>query len=161
METHKDLSVGPIIAGVLLVVIAVVVFVILPNMLQPTTSLRLGDGVFRARIAANETARAKGLSGVTSLNLDQALLMAFPSEGKWQIWMKDMKVPIDIVWLDKDKNVIYIVKNAQPDDETTARVFEPKTLAKYVVELPAGSVDSRAIKTTSTAIFQINTEDIK
>jgi len=161
METHKDISVGPIIAGVLLIVIAVVVFIILPNMLQPTTSLRLGDGVFRARIAANETDRTKGLSGVTNLNPDQAFLIAFPYEGKWQIWMKDMKVPIDIVWLDKDKKVIYIVKNAQPDDATTTKVFEPKTLAKYVVELSAGSVDSRAIKTTDTAIFQINAGDIK
>ena len=161
METHKDLSVGPIIAGVLLVVLVVVVFIILPNMLQPTTSLRLGDGIFRARIAANETDRTKGLSGVTSLNLDQALLMAFPNEGKWNIWMKDMKIPIDIVWLDKDKKVIYVVLDAQPDDSTIPKIFEPKTPAKYVIELPAGSVNSKAIKTNSTAVFQINTEDIK
>ncbi len=160
METHKDISVGPIIAGVLLVVLVVVVFIILPNMLQPTTSLRLGDGIFRARIAANETDRTKGLSGVTQLNSDQALLMAFPNEDKWNIWMKDMKIPIDIIWLDKNKIVIYIVKNASPEN-SASKVFEPKTPAKYVIELPAGSVDSKAIKTNSTAVFQINTEDIK
>lgn len=160
METHKDLSVGPIIAGVLLVVIAVAVFIILPNMLQPTTSLRLGDGVFRARIALNESDRTKGLSGVTNMNADQALVMAFPSSSKWQIWMKDMKVPIDIIWLDVNKKIVYIVKNASPVD-SDSKIFEPKTSAKYVIELPAGSVDAKSIKTDSTAVFEINDSDIK
>lgn len=160
METHKDFSAGPIIAAIVLMVLALVVFVILPNMLQTTNSLRIGDGIFRARVALNEADRIKGLSGVEKLSPDQALLMAFPTEGKWNIWMKDMLVPIDIVWLDKDKKVIYIVKDAQPDG-TTSSAFEPKIPAKYVIELPSGTVDSKAIKSDSKAIFNINEEDIK
>lgn len=160
MSVRKDITVGPIIVGVLLVIIATVVFVILPGMLQPKIDLRLGDGIFSARVAANEDDRVKGLSGVTELAPNQALLMAYPSESKWGIWMKDMKVPIDIVWLNKDKKVIYIVKNVSPEDSTSV-VYEPPTLALYVVELPAGTVDGKAIKTDSTAVFQINTGDIK
>jgi uncharacterized membrane protein (UPF0127 family) len=43
----------------------------------------------------------------------------------------------------------------------TSSVFEPKIPAKYVIELPAGTVDSKAIKSNSMAIFQINETDIK
>jgi len=160
MNEHKGLNAGPIIALVVLSIVVLVAFVILPGMMQPTTDLRLGDGVFRARIAYNEVDRTTGLSEVKALNPGQALLMAFPSESEWSIWMKDMKVPIDIVWLDKDKKVIYIVKNASPDD-SISRVFKSKTPAKYVVEIAAGTVDSKSIKVNSMATFEINAGNIK
>jgi uncharacterized membrane protein (UPF0127 family) len=160
MVTHKDLSAGLIIAGVLLGVVAVVVFVILPDMLHPKVDLRLGDGIFRARVALNESDRAKGLSGVKKLDSGQALLIVFPNEDKWGIWMKDMKIPIDIVWLDKNKKVIHIVKNALPE-YSTDKTFKPEALAQYVVELPAGTVDSVTIKAGSTAVFQVNSGDNK
>jgi hypothetical protein len=51
--------------------------------------------------------------------------------------MKGMNFPIDIVWLNKDKKVIYIVKNAPFDDQTT--IYKPRTPALYVIELPAWS----------------------
>ena len=155
---RRDLGVGLIVAGIVLVVAIAFFYVVLPNLPESTTSLRLGDGVFKAQIAANDTDRIKGLSGVTELASDKALLLAFPNTDTWKIWMKDMKIPIDIVWLNQDKKVIYIVKKASPDDPTE---FEPKTPALYVVELPAGTVDSKAITTDSTAVFQINSEDVK
>jgi hypothetical protein len=145
--------------GVLLVVGSVFLLVILPNMLKPQTNLWLGDGVFRTKLALNDSDRAKGLSGVNELAPDQALLMAFPSEGKWGIWMKDMSIPIDIIWLNKDKKVIYIVKNVSPNN-STSEVYKPKILAKYVAELPAGTVDNKAIRTTSTAIFQLDMNEV-
>jgi uncharacterized membrane protein (UPF0127 family) len=161
MNEHKSLSVGPIIALVVLSIVVLVVFVVLPNVMQPaTTDVQLGSGIFHATVATNDADRVKGLSDVTTLNSDQALLMAFPSEDKWGIWMKDMKVPIDILWLNKDKKVIYIVKGASPSD-STSKVFKPKTPAKYVVELPSGSVDLNAIKTNSLVIFQINEGNVK
>jgi uncharacterized membrane protein (UPF0127 family) len=124
-------------------------------MLKPETKLWLGDGVFKTDVALTYEARTKGLSGRSALNSDQALMMAFPSEDKWGIWMKDMNFPIDIVWLNKDKKVIYIVKNAATDDPT---VYKPEKLAQYVVELPAGTVTEKNISPKSTAIFELDGE---
>ena len=160
MSGRKDKGMWLIIIGILMIVATTFIYVVLPNLPQSTTDLKLGDGVFRASIAANDTDRAKGLSGVTQLASNQALLMAYPSDSKWGIWMKDMKVPIDIVWLNSDKKVVYIVKNVAPDDSTSV-TYTPKTSAKYVVELPAGTVDSKAINPDSMAVFQINESDIK
>jgi len=160
MSIRKDQGMWLIIVGVLAAVVAATVYVILPNLPQASTDLRLGDGVFHATVALDDNARTKGLSGATSLSPDQALLMAFPSEDKWGIWMKGMNFPIDILWLNSNKKVVYIVKNATPDDSTLV-TFTPKTSAKYVVELPAGTVESKTISTDSVAIFQINEGDIK
>ena len=155
---RRDLSASLIVIGVLSIIFAAVFFVILPNMPQTNTDLRLGDGLFKATIAANDTDRAKGLSGVAEFTSSQALLMAFPSEGKWSISTQDMKIPIDIVWLSSNKKVVYLVRNVLPDD---SRTFTPLAGAQYVVELPAGTIKSKAIATNSTAIFQINMANIK
>ena len=160
MRKSENLSTTLIIYGVLLVVAVSFIWLILPSVLNTDTTLKLGDGVFRARIALNDDDRAKGLSGVKELAPDQALLMAYPSEGKWGIWMKGMNIPIDIVWLNKDKKVIFIVKNVSPE-ESTSILHQPKTPAKYVIEFPAGTVDAKAINTNSKASFQINPKDIK
>ncbi len=71
-----------------------------------------------------------------------------------------MKVPIDIIWLDKDKKVVEIVKKASPEGGEKT-VFVPKKDARYVVELPAGTADNKAIRVGRTAIFDVNLEDIR
>ena len=159
-STSGSLSAVLIISGVLLVVGVTFLMVFLPRILWPTTTLRLGDGVFNTRLALNNDNREKGLSGVEKLNSDQALLMAYPSDGEWGIWMKDMLFPIDIVWLDNDKRVIYIVKNVSPD-EGVSITRKPNAPAKYVVELPAGTVDNKSISVNKVAIFQLNLDDIE
>lgn len=160
MRKHKNLPAILIVSSVLILIAYVVLIVILPSMLKPATQLWLGDGIFRTDLALDGEARTKGLSGVSKLDPDQALLMVFPTDDKWGIWMKDMKIPIDIVWLDSDKKVVYIVKNASPEI-SDSKTFKPQKDARYVVELPAGTVDSKAINTNGIAIFEINSSEVE
>lgn len=115
----------------------------------------MASGVYHLRVADDESERIQGLSGVDKLPANGGLLMKFEEDALWQIWMKDMKVPVDILWLDKDKKVVYIVKNATPE-MSTDRIFIPKTKARYVVELPQGSVDLSGIKNGDIAEFDEN-----
>ena len=85
------------------------------------------------------------------------LLMLFADDGQWGIWMKDMKIPLDIVWLDANKKVIYIVTDASPS-LGTSKIFQPDNPARYVLEVPAGSVKSGAIKTGDAASFTLEGE---
>lgn len=158
---RKDFNAVTIILIVAIIAFIAIFLVIIPNLPQNSTSVRIGDGIYKARLALTPADREKGLSGVTSMSDDQALLMVYPELGKWGIWMKGMKVPIDIVWLDEQKKVIYIVKNVTPDESTELVTYEPKDLAKYVLELPAGTVDSKAITTGSAAIFQIEEGEVE
>lgn len=112
---------------------------------RPTTEMRVGSGVYHLWIADTEAERIQGLSGVDKMSPDGGLLMKFDKDGAWAIWMKDMQMSLDIIWINENKEVVYIVKNASPDLSTDT-VFAPKTDARYVVELPAGSVDKAGIK---------------
>lgn len=120
--------------------------------LRPHTTVRMGDGVFNATIAKTDSSREQGLSGTSPLRPDQAMIFVFDKDGKWPMWMKDMDYPLDIIWLDKDKEVVYIVKNASPDSYPD--VFTPNAPARYVVEVPAGTVDTKAIRTGSSVVFE-------
>jgi uncharacterized membrane protein (UPF0127 family) len=151
-RTSGNLSVTLIVSGAILVIGSTFLLFVLPNLTKPATNLWLGDGIFNTDIALTPAAREQGLSGKPELQADHALLMAFPSEGEWGIWMKDMNFPIDIVWLSKDKKVIYVVKDAPPEDQTT--VYKPEKPAMYVVELPSGTTSSKAINLNDIASFQ-------
>jgi uncharacterized protein len=140
-----------LIVFVLVLVGAAALYIMWPQ-LQPHASLRLGDGVFKTRIAKTPEELTKGLSGTHTLREDQAMLFIFDRDGTWPMWMKDMQYPIDIIWLDKDKNVVHIVKNAPPESYPYES-FESKEDARFVVELPAGTVDKKSITIGKQAAF--------
>lgn len=151
MSRRKDALSWGLIVLVLLLVGAATVYVLLPQ-LRPHTTLHLGDAVFTAQVAKTEEERKRGLSETGSLGADQAMIFVYDQDGKWPITTKGMKYPIDIIWLDKDKKVVYIVKNATPESYPY-EVFVPKEEARYVVEVIAGTVGKKAIVINGAASF--------
>lgn len=139
---------------VLLLIGSAALYALWPQ-LQPHTTVHLGDGVFLTRVARTDAERDKGLSDTRELRSDQAMLLVFDRDDKWSIWMKDMNYPIDIIWLDKDKKVVYIVKNAPPESYPYEQ-FVPKQEARYVLEVPAGTTAKKAINIGSEARFDEN-----
>jgi len=146
-----------VIVGLILLLVGATAFYVLGPQTQPHTTLHLGDGIFKARVVQSVAERERGLSGTSQLAQNQAMILVFDGNGRWPIWMKDMNYPLDIVWLNQDKKVIYIVKNAPPD--SYPKTFLPKDAARYVVELPAGMVDQKTITVGTEAGFDENNLD--
>jgi uncharacterized membrane protein (UPF0127 family) len=144
---------GILISGLVLILIAMVV-AFMANNFQQTNQVKIASGVFNVRLATTNEARQQGLSGVTSLDPNSGLLMVFDSDDFWGIWMKDMKIPLDIVWLNSEKQVVYIVTNASPS-LGTSKTFTPSDTARYVLEVPAGTVKNAGIKTGDVATFTL------
>ena len=92
--------------------------------------------VLSAEVVSGIGDRMRGLSNREYLSYNEAMLFVFPDVGMHGIWMKDMRFPIDIIWLDEQQMVITIESNVSPD--SYPKVFNPVTPAKYVVEVNAG-----------------------
>ena len=92
--------------------------------------------VLSAEVVSGIGDRMRGLSNREYLSYNEAMLFVFPDAGMHGIWMKDMRFPIDIIWLDEQQMVLTIESNVSPDSYPT--VFNPVTPAKYVVEVNAG-----------------------
>lgn len=154
MSVRSDRVSHWLIAGTLIIVVWVVLSVILA-LSVPKTVVRLGNGVFRTTLALTQEERAKGLSGTSSLDAGEAMMLVYDRDDKWRIWMKDMNYPLDIIWLDNDQKVVYIVKNAKPESYPEKN-FGPKAPARYVLELPAGTVEDKGISYADEAKFDLS-----
>jgi uncharacterized membrane protein (UPF0127 family) len=113
--------------------------------------LRLDGHSYHFTVMRTDAELQKGLSGTPSLPAGQAMVFAFANDGPQVMWMKDMKYPIDMIWLNDDKQVVHTVKNIQPStynsaDPTKSQKFQSDTPAHYVIELPSGTIDSTGIK---------------
>jgi len=144
-----------LITGMALILVALVVSYMVQNF-QPRTQVKIGSGVYSVQIADTELSREQGLSGVETLASNGGMLFVFDesSIAGSGIWMKDMKIPLDIVWLGDDKKVVHIVTNASPD-LGTSKTFTPTQPAKYVLELPAGTVKNASVKIGTEAEFNV------
>ena len=114
------------------------------QMSQSQASLQLHGQRYHVSVMRTQAELQKGLSGTDSLPEGQAMVFAFASDSKWGMWMKDMNYPIDIVWLNSDRQVVYVVKNAQPSSypDTT---YKPDVPTRYVIELPSGTIERTGI----------------
>ncbi len=77
-----------------------------------------------------------GLSGRSVIPNNYAMVFVFPRDDRYGFWMKDMLVPIDIIWLSDNGTIINIENSVQPD--TYPHVFYPPKPARYVLETRAG-----------------------
>ena len=78
------------------------------------------------------------------MGIDEGMWCDFGERGKWGIWMKDMKFPIDIVWFDEQYEIITIAERVAP--ETYPKIFYPARDAMFVLELPVGTVEKYRVK---------------
>ncbi len=104
-------------------------------------TIKIKSAVFdRVELADTEAKRILGLSGRESLDERQAMLFVFGEPEIPQMWMKDMRFPLDIIWIDERLRIAHITRNALP--ESYPSIFEPPAPVKYALEINAGLADA-------------------
>lgn len=91
-----------------------------------------------AELAVTEAQRQRGLMFRDELSENQAMLFVFETEGLYPFWMKNMKFPIDILWLDKDRKIVHIEAEVPACPRDPCPSYAPSQVAQYVLELRAG-----------------------
>lgn len=91
---------------------------------------------FEYEIVASPEARQQGLSGRSDIAHGYGMLFVFDTMDRYGFWMKDMLVPIDIIWLRNDGTIISIEENVSPDTYPTP--FYPPEAVSFVLETRAG-----------------------
>lgn len=92
-------------------------------------------------VADTPAARTQGLSGRESVPDDYGMLFVFDFPDEHSFWMKDMQVPIDIIWISEEGRIVYITHELAPDTYPTQ--FAPPAPARYVLETRAGYARER------------------
>lgn len=89
-------------------------------------------------IADDEYSTQTGLMYRTELETHHGMLFIFPNVQLRSFYMKNTKIPLDIIYIDESKTIVSFQKNAKPFDETSLPSEAP---AKYVLEINAGLSD--------------------
>lgn len=111
---------------------------------EPTYVVHINDVALEVTVADDTEERIQGLSGVESLRDFEGKLFIFDEADQHGIWMKDMIIPIDILWLDNKLRVVHIERNVMPS--TYPDTFSPDEPTRFVLETKAHFVDSLKIK---------------
>ena len=143
-----SLIVGGVVVAILAAAVLTVMKLGVPG-LDMHEQLTIGDTTFSVEIADDEVERHQGLSNHMNLEDTEGMWFVFDEEGRHGFVMRDMNFPIDIIWIDGDKQVIGSDENAQPESYP-GEVFKPPLPVKYVLELPAGSVNQFDIRPGQT-----------
>ena len=96
--------------------------------------IKIHNKEYKVKEATSSEEKAKGLQGVNNLPEDEGMLFYFDPPQDVQFWMKDVSIPLDIVFIDDDEEVIK-VQEGIPNDET---FIEAPDVA-YVLEVNANS----------------------
>jgi uncharacterized membrane protein (UPF0127 family) len=89
-------------------------------------------------IAETEYETQTGLMYRKSMEDNQAMLFIFENEQPRSFYMKNTEFPLDIIYLNKEKKIVSIQKNAKPFDNTSLPSNVP---VLYVLEINGGLSD--------------------
>jgi uncharacterized membrane protein (UPF0127 family) len=102
----------------------------------------IGSHEINVETAAGAKELAEGLSGRPCIAANWGMLFDFGHDGRYAIWMKDMKFPIDVIWISSSHKIAAIEIDFQPStynkqkpDQSERR--ENQIPARYVLEVKA------------------------
>lgn len=99
---------------------------------------RAGGSVIRTieiEIAETDRERNQGLMFRRELGYERGMLFLFEEANTNGFWMKNTPLPLDILFVDPDSQIINIAKRTTPFSSETIRPEAPK---QYVVEVRGG-----------------------
>jgi uncharacterized membrane protein (UPF0127 family) len=93
-----------------------------------------------------------GLMYRTQMEANQGMLFVFPDEDFRSFYMKNTKIPLDIIYIGANKTIVSVQKNAKPFDETSLPSEAP---AKFVLEINGGLFDQWQLEVGDSIDFEI------
>lgn len=94
-------------------------------------------------IAATDSARARGMMQRKAFPNDRSgMLFLFDREEIQSFWMANTPVPLDLIFISADSQIVDIHKYARPFSSENITSDAP---ARYVLEVPAGFTDARGV----------------
>lgn len=113
-------------------------------------TIEIGERKYKVREAKTEEEKKKGLQGVLELPEDEGMLFYFDPPEDVTMWMKDTIIPLDIVFINDDEEVVYVGEGI-PDSKAQLTVQN----TAYVLEVNRGS----GIKEGDELEFEEDKED--
>ena len=105
---------------------------------------------FAVTVADSPKEQEIGLSETKSLPQDQGMIFIFEKPDYYAFWMKNMKLPIDIIYIKNDRIVTIQSNAAPPKEKESPIVYTPTEPSDKVLEINAGLSEEYDLKKGDT-----------
>jgi len=119
-----------------------------------------GAKCFYVELAVTSEERSRGLMFREHLDPDKGMLFIYPDEGVHSFWMKNTLIPLDMVWINGNREVISISKDVQPCQPSQCPSIGPGQKVQYVLELNGGTSDKIGLAIGDKITFDKSIEDV-
>ncbi len=106
----------------------------------------INNNCFEVEVVRSIDGKKKGLSSRDNLEQKAGMLFIYEKEEVYSFWMKDMNFPLDILWINKNKEIVHIEKNTQLCTKDNCPSLKPKEKALYILEINSGLTNKYNIK---------------
>ena len=132
--------------------VAVVVFLVLAiiqfRKSNSSSKVVIDDHQINVWVARSNQELSRGLGGVAQMDENQGMIFIFAQhDTRPSFWMKDMLIPLDMIWIN-DNKVTQIHKDVPPPQSPTDNLplYTPDQPIDYVLEVNAGFSDRNGIE---------------
>lgn len=113
-----------------------------------------GSVDIKVEIADTPEKREIGLMYRRWLREGKGMWFIFEDEAPRVFWMKNTRLPLDMIFLNKDKEIRSFLENVQPCEEAECPGYPSEENSQYVLEVPAGFVEKNNVE-VGDAIFEV------
>lgn len=110
------------------------------------TTATINDYKLFVDVAQTPQERAQGLMYVEHMEYNRGMIFVFNREGNYSFWMKNTKIPLDIIWISEDLEIVHIEKDVPTCTELICPKYSSPVPAKFVLEVNAGWAKSAQIE---------------
>ncbi len=101
---------------------------------------------FSVEVADTQEKIQTGLMYRQDLDQDQGMLFILTKDKIHPFWMKNVRFPLDIIWLDSNRKIVYLSENNPPCITGPCPVISPDKKSSYVLELKSGTIKKFGLK---------------
>lgn len=117
-----------------------------PYKTLPTCKMTIGSKTYELEMARTSDEQENGLMKRDSMPEDHGMIFIFEKDRLQQFWMKDTRIPLDIIFLDHAGKVVSF-DSMEPYDVNNTSSIRP---AQYAIELNAGQVKACGVEKGNT-----------
>jgi len=127
-----------------------------PGMEIKIIPLYIGPEKFMVEIADTPEKQIRGMMFREFIPDDFGMLFIHETEDYRSFWMKNCRVSLDIIYLDKNKQIINIHFNVPPCQLEPCKTYQSQRPAQYVLELRGNRAKELNLKPGDTIFFSLN-----
>ena len=98
----------------------------------------IAGATYSVEIADEPDEQRQGLMFRDEMPRDHGMLFIFDREQPRSFWMKNTRIPLDIIYFDAERRLVSVVENARPCRTAQCPGYPSAGPAQYVLELNAG-----------------------